>query len=652
MSLTLEREIISREQPETPGIVRLYLLVTIIAAGFGLRTWDLDRVPPGLFFDVAANLQDVIEVREGARPIWFVRNNGREPLMIYAETAASLVLGVNALAARYTALVFGLLTIPALYLLGCELGRIYAREDWWIVGCVCAALGASGIYWLLNFSRLGLRVITLPLVLTIALTFTLRALRRFSVVDGAIAGTFLGGTLYTYTSARLLIPAIGIGALVSFGKPEHRGALLRVWLATAFAALTIAAPLLIYYMGHREMMDFRTMAVSISNPEVHGGDPWGALVHGVFRTALGVSVVGTTSAMENLPERALFDPLVSVGVVAGTLVVVAARKMVPATLLLLVIAATLAPAVLSVNPPSFSRLGGFTPIAAGLAALGFNAVVRALRDRRLLALFVIPPMLLAPYDYFARWAPSEAAYLAMMGDKVDVAAAVVRLREAGDRVFLAPLYARDFTFSFLLRDAAIASFDLGRAAVIPLGGERAHYVLPAEDAVGASAVAARLSSDVIVTSISGRDSTRPIAIVLTAEPGPPPTGRIAAFSSLSLVRVDVPAEAHGGETISVDLWWYVEDPVEASYTVFLHLRQGESRTLAQNDSIPGDASSPTSTWKRGDLVFDRHLVKIPLGSLGPARLVTGLYDAGSGRRVHLTGSSANEVTVAHVTIRG
>src|SRR5262249_48496360 len=75
-------------------------LAAITLLGAALRLLALDRVPGGLFFDVAANLFDVLDILAGARPIWFPRNNGREPLMLYLQAATALVWGPTPLAAQ------------------------------------------------------------------------------------------------------------------------------------------------------------------------------------------------------------------------------------------------------------------------------------------------------------------------------------------------------------------------------------------------------------------------------------------------------------------------------------------------------------------------------------------------------------------------
>src|SRR5438874_1520174 len=85
--------------------------VLLLAAA--LRLWALDRLPGGLHFDLAANLFDAVEVIEGARPVYFLRNNGREPLLIYMQAGAGAVLGVTPFSARLVTARLGILSVAA-----------------------------------------------------------------------------------------------------------------------------------------------------------------------------------------------------------------------------------------------------------------------------------------------------------------------------------------------------------------------------------------------------------------------------------------------------------------------------------------------------------------------------------------------------------
>ena len=84
------------------------LLLAIIVAG-GLRFWQLDRLPPGLYRDEAVNGLDAIDVltgqRAGKSPFYFETNNGREPAYMYLTALSVFLFGRPTLAIRLAAAV-------------------------------------------------------------------------------------------------------------------------------------------------------------------------------------------------------------------------------------------------------------------------------------------------------------------------------------------------------------------------------------------------------------------------------------------------------------------------------------------------------------------------------------------------------------------
>ena len=74
------------------------------------------------------------------------------------------------------------------------------------------------------------------------------------------------------------------------------------------------------------------------------------------------------------------------------------------------------------------------------------------------------------------------------------------------------------------------------------------------------------------------------------------------------------------------MWQAVESPKQ-SYTVFVHVVDGDGNTVAQQDSPPGLGKLPTSGWVAGEVVDDHHPIMLPADMpAGRYRLVVGLYD--------------------------
>ncbi|MEJ2211286.1 MAG: hypothetical protein P8129_19910, partial [Anaerolineae bacterium] len=124
-------------------------------------------------------------------------------------------------------------------------------------------------------------------------------------------------------------------------------------------------------------------------------------------------------------------------------------------------------------------------------------------------------------------------------------------------------------------------------------------------------------------------------------PGPAGGGETAHLLLLDY-QVEPPTEIT--PTLTLTLTWQavaptpgVAPPVEADYTVFVHLLAGEEK-VAQRDSQPCDGECPTSTWQPGRIVVDRHTLSLPpQAPAGPYRLAVGLYLLETGDRAAVLG---------------
>jgi hypothetical protein len=640
---------------EALGRVQTLLwLVGIVALGACLRLWRLDTIPAGLFFDVAANLFDVLEVRDGARPIWFVRNNGREPFVLYAEAVASLAFGPTALAAKAATAAIGIAAIPACYLLGREVGDAFGSRSPRRAGLIAAFLVAT-LYWHLNFSRIGLRTIALPLFLALGVGLLLRALRSDSRLWAVVGGLATGGAVYTYLSSRLtplfLLPAL----LALWLAWPRRSVVLALYVAAAAAAV---APFVYYYLGHRADLEGRAAAISVLNSEISRGDPLGASLRGLAVTAGSTIWQGTRSGMENLPLRPLFEPVTAAMFLFGCALALLAlarpepRRRAVSLLLLLWLVVMMLPSALSVDPPNFSRISGVVAATVALAAVGYERLIAWTRPAAALLLAV--PLVWTTYDYFVVWAPSEVSYRWMMADKVQGSARVERWLASGERVFLAPLYARDWTYMFLLRDTTVESFEVAAALVVPTGGP-VRYAFPPDDPNGLAAVAERLGTGRLemVADESGRYPL--LSTLVIDSPAPSEAAPLARFEDgVDLLDVE-PAvtRLRPGETLRLRLGWRAWARPSKEYTVFVHGRDAANANRFQRDRRPGDGSVPTTRWRPGDRIYDYVEVAIPADLTGGEyRVVVGMYDGATGRRLELpeVGGRPNELAVARVTI--
>jgi hypothetical protein len=89
--------------------------------------------------------------------------------------------------------------------------------------------------------------------------------------------------------------------------------------------------------------------------------------------------------------------------------------------------------------------------------------------------------------------------------------------------------------------------------------------------------------------------------------------------------------------LEVVLYWQTLSPVTADFSVFVQARDAAGRQVGQQDGPPVDGSYPSSTWATGQIIPDRHVVPLPVGTpCEKLRLFTGLYTLQDGQRAPVT----------------
>jgi hypothetical protein len=83
-----------------------------------------------------------------------------------------------------------------------------------------------------------------------------------------------------------------------------------------------------------------------------------------------------------------------------------------------------------------------------------------------------------------------------------------------------------------------------------------------------------------------------------------------------------------GGIVSLNLYWQALDRIDRSYTVFVHLLGPNGMLYGQQDNLPGQGASPTTSWVPGEYVTDQYDIQIKPETLpGEYRLEIGIYDA-------------------------
>jgi hypothetical protein len=106
-----------------------------------------------------------------------------------------------------------------------------------------------------------------------------------------------------------------------------------------------------------------------------------------------------------------------------------------------------------------------------------------------------------------------------------------------------------------------------------------------------------------------------------------------------------------GQTLPVDLIWRADRAVSESYTVFVHLVDAEGRVIADADSPPFSGLFSTDRWQVGEVLRDRHILKIP-NDLAPGNYAVeiGMYLPKTGARLPIDGA-ADKIILTQVSVR-
>ncbi len=101
--------------------------------------------------------------------------------------------------------------------------------------------------------------------------------------------------------------------------------------------------------------------------------------------------------------------------------------------------------------------------------------------------------------------------------------------------------------------------------------------------------------------------------------------------------------------LQLQLNWQAERTPDADYTVFVQLLDERDQVIAQHDAPPVSGDRPTSGWQPGEQVSDKHGLLVPAGTApGDYRLIAGMYDPQSGKRLPVDGGDTINLGVVRV----
>jgi hypothetical protein len=347
-------------------------LLALLLIGAVFLFYRLAETPGNPYSDHAEKLLDILDLQNGQRPIFFVRNTGREPFQFYWTFALMEFFG---LPLRYLTLkigtaIIGLLALPALYLLGREMGGTR-------LGLAVAALAAWS-KWPVSLARNGLRYTLGALPTVIVLWALLRYFRRGDRASILWAGLAIGLGLHGYSTFRV-VPLL---ALLVFGfvlidtrrRARRRGVLLD-GVALAGTAFVVALPLIHYMLQHADQFWYRAATRVASVERAVGPDRIAIFGRNLWNMLLAFSWRGSSSWVLIREYEPFLDAVTASFLVAGVVLLILQMRrgglrwaILPAAFLVLTLPSTLSLAF-PIENPSINRAGTAIPVVFLIAGL-------------------------------------------------------------------------------------------------------------------------------------------------------------------------------------------------------------------------------------------------------------------------------------------
>jgi 4-amino-4-deoxy-L-arabinose transferase-like glycosyltransferase len=631
-----------------PRKIEVLLLIAIVLIAIIFRFAAFNQAPPGLHYDEAIDAKLAQEIRSGAWPLYFEEGWGREPLYHYLVAFTLNLIPDPTSALRFVSGGLGLIQLLAAYFLF----RL-------LFGIPTALIGAAWIavlFWTVSTSRAGLRNITLTTLATLtALAFwqmlqearrRMQDSTRLPPASCSLPGVLLGLTLYTYQPSRV-IPLIYV-LFVAYLFWRERELIKANWKGLALflgVAALVAAPLFIYLATHPGAEIARAFQT----------EPLRALFAGNFAPVIETATAtikmftfeggGDPQILYNLTGRPVFIGLGSLLFVIGLFVSLIRFKRPAYAFMLIWLAVTLLPNLLTAPAPFFYRaIATQTPVvvmpAIATVAVGEWAQRIGSSKRSWLAPVVV--MLVAAvslgqtaittwHDYFDVWGNHKevrfqysaayagiAAALKASNDTTPVAVSGYFIEDADPIIFEQSLNRADIPLRwFDAREAIIAADRLALPSYTPLAGELESRFLDQIQPSAQSRDAAIYPFDVDRFKAQIADwscATCP-----------------ARFNDqIELTGLQQPDRFSRADQVLpiLSAWRVLSESEPGSTAIFIHLLDEHDQIVAQDDRL----GVPRHTWQPGDEFVQVHRLNIEQVPPGTYRLALGLYNRADNSR--------------------
>lgn len=659
-------------------------LIIVLLLAFFFRTYELTGLGLGLEHDEVAEWQIADGIRHGQHAVFFKEAYGQEPLFLYLMAGSTALIGDNVLAIRFTSVFVAMLTLAASYRL---LRRMFSPTV-----ALVALAGLSIALWPVFWGRVGLRAMTLPLMLALGFDWLWRglttefgirnsergifaSLRRSispSLRPFIIAGVFFGLSAYTYLSSRALpiLLAIFTLYLALFARKKMAGKWRGLFVCFIVAGL-IALPLIITLLTQPDLQ-FRVSEVSGPLDKALKGDTT-EIAANVGR-ALGMFTgQGDSTVRDNWPDRPVFPELIGQWLFLGGVIVAFTRLRQPRYVLaLLWIGVMLIPTIVTTGAPNFTRTLGALPMVFAMPGIAVEALLFWIPRLFLLQLYptvsrvtnvliglglivVLGINAVSTYeDYFVKWPQHSETQFVFQADFAAIAKDIDASAVMDVSVGGLSNDTMDDPSLYLLRnrkDVRVRWFDSGSpissggALVQPIGSPARIYI-PA--IVPFIPVLEQFNAFFRPVQT---EHFRRYEIRGAFDAAPDPNEARVFADTATLLGVNPPYRiwtVKAGNTIDFQTRWLAQEPSGNSRRLFMHLVDlATGKSIAQHDGL----DAPTKFWRTGDWIAQQHVLSITSDTpAGAYELWLGLYDPNTGQRVLQTDYNRTQPPSDHVVL--
>lgn len=644
----------------------LMILILLVAAAFrfvGLDNFPTPRgaSPPGLEHDEVAHWLINQAILAGKHAIYFTEAYGHEALYHYLQAYFGALVGDHALALRLPSGYFGVMLVAIAYALGRRL--FGARVGLW------SAAFLAVLFWPVFYSRLALRAISLPVFSGLAAYWWWRAFPATG--DGSqrrewqirldshaplapflISGLLAGLSLHTYMAARAVPIFFGLYTLYLF--LFHRPAFRACWrgIGLFWAALALVAAPLVSFLLTNPGAEVRIAEVDAPLRALLGRDPWPVLQNAVKIAGM-FGLRGDPLWRQNVAYQPVFDPAMAALFYLGVGLTMWRWRDARHAFLLLWLAASVIPSLVTIDAPSSIRIVNLLPVLMLFPLVFIHSVpyISTIREKLsteigtrsvswALGLLLVFSAWSTYGGLWRVWPANDEVRFVWQAALTEAAAYLDASTESGPVAVGGwtpdTMDAPTMTLALRRDDLSLRYFDPANSLILPASadGQAIRVIRPA-----ILPLASHIQS--LVSPWEQRGNEFALYEIPVDATGLSPAFRLEAdFGELQLTGYDVVDGCELGEACTVATYWLVKQATGEPRRVFLHAVDGTGEKVGQDDRL----GAPAEFWQPGDQIVQ--LLAIPATT---RELRLGIYDPRDGRR--LASETGDEYVVLDVGAR-